>query len=104
MKKFLIILFTLGLGVSAYAKSKVPETELKIGVSSQQIEALLGKPDKIMFDFEDTLTWIYDNAKPFECKTCSGFAKDEGQIVLVIKFNNDTEVKSFSYNCARSQK
>lgn len=87
------------LGVPVFARGH-NDFVLQEGEGQNTIVKVIGKPDIITQDCEDTETWIYKDIKgvPVADITQSESIKKQKQSsILTIKFDNSYRVKSFGY-------
>lgn len=101
MKRLIIILLMLIVTVPVFAKNREIKNDLFIGASQDEVKKALGKPSVITKDSDNNTAWIYENPSVIPAKTCSDFGgvyTDAQGTTVIIKFDSDDKVNSFSYH------
>ncbi len=101
MKKLIIILMMLVVAVPVFAKNKEIKNFLYIGATQDEVKQALGKPSVITKDSDDVAVWIYEKPSIIPAKGCSDFGgvySDAKGTTVVVKFDSDEKVSSFSYH------
>lgn len=99
MKKFLITVIIILMGISTFAKGN-KDFCLTVGTPQPDIVKAVGKPDIITKDSDNIDTWIYLNAKKLPKSNITKserISKTDENTILTIKFNNEKNVLSYSY-------
>ena len=101
MKRLIRILLMLVVTIPVFAKNKESKKDLFIGESQEEVKQALGKPSVVTKDSDNYTVWIYESPSVIPSKNCSNFGgvySDAKGSTVVIKFNSDDEVNSFSYH------
>ena len=90
MKKFLVIVIILLMGIPCYAKAK-KDFLLQIGIAQNDIVKNIGKPDIVTRDSDNFLTWVYIDLKKLpisNVKKPESPKKVTENTILTIKFDD----------------
>ncbi len=93
------------------------QKEIRVGMSQADVAMVLGSPNIVTRDSEGKETWVYDKMATevsyshdggWLCLILGGYSKDAGAasttqktLTVVIKFNEQKLVESFSYHASK---
>ncbi len=85
------------------------QREIKIGMSSADVVAVLGSPNMITTDDQRRETWVYDRVSTNVSSSSSGvwlliagtsstkYSQNQRTLTIIVKFDENQKVRDFAY-------